>query len=148
MKSMASGKENLKNFIDWQVGKTNADYKEYVYDNKMLNQSAISRELGFGRKAFKENEGLIQALDKLEKRLREEKVILKEKLEAQKGEQRSEDLPARDRDKAQSNRDKQRLNQLEQQNAALRAQVFDLKAKLKELNVLDEFITETGRMPR
>lgn len=142
---MASGKEtgaeSVKKFMDWQIGKTDADYKEYVYQNKMLNQSAIARELNFGRKAFKENEVLFTALETLEKRLRKEKVILKEKL-------KPENLPEHDRNKVQLNRDKQRLNQLEQQNAALRAQVFNLKAKLKELNIIDEFITETGRMPR
>ncbi len=121
-------------------------FREYVYGKK-LNRQEIKRELIFGDSTLKTNKSAKDVLMEIEDKLRDAGILPLED-EQPKGKVKPEDLPERDQGKAQSNRDKQRLNQLEQQNAALRAQVFDLKAKLKELNVLDEFITETGRVPR
>lgn len=121
-------------------------FREYVYGKK-LNRQEIKRELIFGDSTLKTNEPAVLVLKAIEDKLRAAGILLPEDAQP-KGKVKPEDLALRDRDKTQSTRDKQRLNQLEQQNAGLRAEVFNMKAKLKELNALDEFLFETGRIPR
>lgn len=121
-------------------------FREYVYGKK-LNRQEIKRELNFGDSTLKTNAGAVDVLKDIEDKLRAVSILPPE-VETSSENEKPEDMPERDRNKAQSNRDKQRLNQLEQQNAALRAEVFNLKAKLKELKVYDDFLTETGRIPR
>jgi hypothetical protein len=149
------GKQKTQQLREWieslttynDNGDPNYDlFREYVYGKK-LNRQEIKRELSFGDSTLKTNQPAKDVLKDIEDKLREAGILPPED-EQPKGKVKPEDLALRDRDKTQSNRDKQRLNQLEQQNAGLRAEVFDLKAKLKELNALDEFLVETGRIPR
>jgi len=137
---------NLTTYNDNDNEDPNYDlFREYVYGKK-LNRQEIKRELNFGDSTLKTNEPAKKVLKAIEDKLREAGILPHE--DEPKGKVKPENLALRDIDKTQSNRDKQRLNQLEQQNAGLRAEVFDLKAKLKELNALDDFLVETGRIPR
>jgi hypothetical protein len=136
--------ENLTTYDD--NGEPTYDlFREYVYGKK-LNRQEIKRELIFGDSTLKTNKSAKDVLKEIEDKLRSAGILPPE--DEPKGKVKTEDLALRDRDKTQSTRDKQRLNQLEQQNAGLRAEVFDLKAKLKELNALEDFLVDTGRMPR
>lgn len=144
---MANGQqiadESFKAFVSWSTSKTDEDFKEYV-NRGILKRSEIVSECGFGKSALSQNPNIKKALKELEDGLRERGVLppLKE------ASPKPDKAPLRDRTASQSSRDKQRLNALEQQNAALLAKVKSLEAKLDELNVLDEFIQETGRKPR
>lgn len=148
------GENKAKELRDWIESHITYDekgnpsyeqFREYVYRNN-LSRAEIKRELNFGDSTLKTNRGAVTALKDIEDKLRAAGILPPK--DEKPTNQKPEDMPEKDRGKAQSNHDKQRLNQLEQQNAALRAEVFDLKAKLKELNVIDEFLLETGRMPR
>ncbi|MNE75505.1 hypothetical protein D3C80_1716720 [compost metagenome] len=56
--------------------------------------------------------------------------------------------PLRDADAKQRRQDAQRRNSLEQENAALRAELSAAKQMLERHTLMNEFLEETGRMPR
>ena len=143
---MANGqqlaKQNYQAFMAWAASKNDDDFREYVYRGK-LKRAEIAAECCFGKSALTQNPQIRKALEKLEDDLRARSVLplLKQSHDR-------EIPPMRDRDAVQRMRDKQRLNILEQTNALLNAKVKALEAKLKELNALDDYLKETGRLPR
>ncbi|MNJ69014.1 hypothetical protein D3C77_653160 [compost metagenome] len=58
------------------------------------------------------------------------------------------ELPLRDNGAKQRRQDGQRLNSLEQENAALRAELSAAKRMLERHTLMNEFLEQTGRMPR
>lgn len=133
--------ENTKRFLDWLDEHHIAnDWPAYVNRNK-LNRSEMGRECGFGTTPFSQNKDIKDALKEKEDELRALGVLKP----IEEGSERSETNPVKE---SVSRKDKQRLNQLEQQNQSLRAQVDELKNKLIQHNLIDEYLIETGRIPR
>lgn len=143
---MANGqqlaKQNHQAFMAWVMSKNDNDFREYVYRGK-LKRSEIAAECCFGKSALTQNPEIRKALEELENDLRARSV-----LPALKQSHNREILPMRDRDAMQRMRDRQRLNTLEQTNALLNAKVKALEDKLKKLNAMDDYLMETGRLPR
>ena len=134
--------ENYQKFLAWISCKTNDDYKQMVYRGQ-LSRKEIATECGFGKSAINQNPRIKEALITLEDKLRK-KEILPEKVE-----KKSEDkLPERNIERVKNQRDSMRLNRLEQENTALRAENQHFKEALKRYQLLEEVISETGRMPR
>lgn len=146
---MANGQqiaeENLAAFLAWSTSKSDGDFKEYVHRGK-LKRSEIATECGFGKSALTQNPAIRSALENLEVELRATGILppLVASLPAS---QRPE--PAlRDTEAKQRRQDGQRLNSLEQENAALRAELQAAKQMLDRHALINEFLEETGRMPR
>lgn len=142
---MANGQQvadrNYQAFMAWAASKSDDDFKEYAYRGK-LKRAEIAAECCIGKSALAQNPSIKNALRELEVDLMSRGVLPPVIVAT------DEQPPVRDRQATQRSRDSQRLNALEQQNAALSAKVGALEAKLSELNALDEFLYETGRMPR
>ncbi|MCO8165224.1 VPA1267 family protein [Pseudomonas sp. 21LCFQ010] len=146
---MANGQqvaeENHAAFLAWAAGKSDSDFREYVHRGK-LKRSEIATECGFGKSALTQNPAIRSALDNLESELRAVGVLPPLAVSLP-GAQRAE--PAqRDPTAKQRQRDGQRLNSLEQENASLRAELQAAKQMLERNTLLNEFLEETGRMPR
>ena len=131
---------NYASFCAWHKPKNNDDFKEYVIRGK-LNRDEMASECGFGRSVFYQNDLVIDELARLEERLKHDGILPSKERE-------NESVPLRDRDAGIRARDTQRLKSLEQQNATLKSQVKELEEKLRTLNAFDEFLIETGRLPR
>ncbi|MFG0339730.1 VPA1267 family protein [Pseudomonas sp. zjy_13] len=146
---MANGQqiaeENLAAFLAWVASKSDLDFREYVHRGK-LKRSEIATECGFGKSALTQNPAIRTALENLETELRAVGVLpllvgsLPPGMKAE--------LPLRDTGAKQRRQDGQRLNSLEQENAALRAELSAAKRMLERHTLMNEFLEETGRMPR
>ena len=134
--------ENYQKFLSWMNNKTNEDFKQRVYRGQ-LSRKEIAAECGFGKSAINQNPRIKHALLVLEDNLRKQK-ILPEKI-AKKADERP---PDRDIEKTTNKRNNARLSRLEQENIALRAEIQHYKEILKRYQLLEEVMTESGRMPR
>lgn len=146
---MANGQQvaeqNHAAFMAWVSGKSDGDFREYVHRGK-LKRSEIATECGFGKSALTQNPAIRSALENLETELRESGVLPPLSMSLPTG-QKAE--PAmRDPSAKQRQRDGLRLNSLEQENAALRAELQAAKQMLDRNTLMNEFLEETGRMPR
>jgi len=142
---MANGQqlaqENKQRFDAWVRERYAAnDWAAYVRGNK-LNRSEIARECGFAKSALQQNPAIKQALADVEANLSRQQILKPQARNPDAGQHGSIAEPV-------SKREKQRLNQLEQQNQSLRAENATLKDKLRKMNLLDEYLMETGRVPR
>ncbi|CEL31775.1 hypothetical protein SRM1_05144 [Pseudomonas fluorescens] len=146
---MANGQqiaeENHAAFLAWAAGKSDRDFREYVHRGK-LKRSEIATECGFGKSALTQNPAIRSALDNLETELRAAGVLPPLVVSLPAGQKAEPAL--RDPSAKQRQRDGQRLNSLEQENAALRAELQAAKQMLDRHALINEFLEETGRMPR
>ena len=133
-------REIVKQFLHWF---NNMPEKEWViYINKgSLNRSEIASTLKFARSTFNDNQRLKRALRGAEARLRASGIISSTKSS-------SSEPQLRDTGSTQRRHDAQRTNRLEAQNADLRSQLQEAKNKLKSFSVWEDYLKETGRMPR
>ncbi|WP_420598311.1 VPA1267 family protein [Neptuniibacter sp.] len=137
--SQQKKRESVRAFLRWHDAVGEEGIKEYIRRGQ-LNRSLIAQELGFARSAWGSNPRLKKALSGAESRLMQKGII---------GEKASTvEINTRDRNEIQNQKDRRRLQSLEQQNAALQAELTEAKNKLKELNVFEEFLAETSRVPR
>lgn len=113
------------------------DWQSYIRGDK-LNRTEIALECGFAKSVLQQNPSVKQALAVVEHDL-QARGILKS---------RSGDTAGDTRAHNTATRDKQRLNQLEQQNHALKAEIDALKEQLKRYGLMDEFLLESGILPR
>lgn len=130
-------RESVAKLLAWYVGHDEQSIREYVRGDR-LNRSVISKELGFSRSSWGSNPRLKKALVGIERRLIEGGVLSAHESEK----------PIRDRSERKAMQNTQRLSSLEQQNASLQEENKRLKHKLKKLNLIDDFLEETGRLPR
>ncbi|MGH2879228.1 MAG: VPA1267 family protein [Solirubrobacteraceae bacterium] len=131
-------RENAKKFDRWVLERCAAeDWSAYIRANK-LNRSEIARECGFAKAVFGQNPVIKAALARVEGDLARRQIL---RAEAPSG-------PPPQRAEAAADRLKQRLNQLEQRNQTLRAENDALKALLKRYRLLDEYLLDSGRLPR
>lgn len=142
---MANGQEiskkNYQAFISWASSKTGDEFKQYIYRGK-LNRKEIAIECEFAKSALSQNPRIKEALRDLEQGLRTKGILpsLEEKGLAT--------PPKRNPEAVKVRRDTQRLNALEQQNVALIEENKQLKKKLAQYALMDEFLQETMRLPR
>lgn len=146
---MANGQqiaeENLAAFLAWAASKSDGDYREYAHRGK-LKRAEIATECGFGKSALTQNPAIRSALENLEAELRAAGILPPMAASLPTGQKA---VPAlREPDAKQRQRDGQRLNSLEQENAALRAELQAAKQMLNRHTLMNEFLEETGRMPR
>jgi hypothetical protein len=139
---MANGPQiaarNTAKFSAWVAERQAADdWASYVRMDQ-LNRTEIARECGFAVSVLRQNPAVKDALARLERDLAAHGILPR---------QDKSDAPERHSATA-AGRDKQRLNQMEQQKQALRAENDGLRAQLKRYGLLDEFLLETGRLPR
>lgn len=143
---MSSGQqiaeENYQKFLVWMNNKNDDDYRQMVFRGQ-LSRKEIAAECNFGKSAINQNPRIKEALISLENDLRQQ-GILPEIVESK----TSEKLPERDIDKSRNTFNSARLSKLEQKVTALRAENDSLKETLIRYQLLDEIITESGRMPR
>jgi hypothetical protein len=131
-------RENAKKFDNWVLERYTAnDWPAYVRANK-LNRTEIARECGFAKAVFGQNPAIKAALAKVEEDLLHRSILQPE----------PPGVPPPQQADARADRLKQRLNQLEQRNQALRAENDALKMLLKRYRLLDEFLLDSGRLPR
>lgn len=145
---MASGQqiaeENLQRFKTWMASKTDDDYRQMV-SRGVLSRTEIAAECGFAKSALTQNPRIRDALKSLELQLRGREVLPPLAPLAQ-----DEETPAvvKKVDSARTMLNAERLSRLEQENASLKAENAELKRLLSRYAVLQEVLSETGRLPR
>lgn len=145
---MASGQqiadENVLKFTTWVASKTDAEYRDMVVRG-VLSRTEIAAECGFAKSALAQNPRIRDALRSLEASLRERGVLPAVVSQAEQPPDRS---ASRASDSGRLAQDAERLARLERENASLRAEIGELKRLLGRYAVLQEVLTETGRLPR
>jgi len=136
------GEENYLLFLSWMGSKSEDDYKQMHYRGQ-LSRKQIATECNFGKSALTQNDHIREELKNLENNLRNH-GILPEIIEKKS----TDKLPERDVSKTRNTLNSARLSKLEQEATALRAENSHLKDMLKKYELLDEAISESGRMPR
>jgi len=137
-----SGSENYQKFLTWMSGKTNDDFKQMLHRGQLCRKE-IAVECSFCDSALRQNPNIKLALEALEDNLRKQGV-LPEIIEHK----NPNKLPERDIYTSKKHNNSARLLRLEQETTALRAENDHLKKMLKKYALLDEAISESGRMPR
>lgn len=145
---MASGQqlaeENVRRFATWAASKTDDDFRDLV-SRGVLSRKDIAAECGFAKSALAQNPRIRDALRALETGLRERGVL---PAVAEAPAEHHVELAARTPDVARLAREAERMSRLEQENASLKAENAELKRLLSRYTVLQEALSETGRLPR
>lgn len=145
--------EYVRRFSQWVDDRDAArDWGDYVNGSKLSRADIIS-ECGFGRSVLRQNPGVEAALAALEARLREEGILETDgqaaspvDVSADDGTRNASNQVIEKRLlKAKSNAD-DRVQALEEQNAVLRAHVGDLRKQLKQFQLIQIHLNETGRL--
>lgn len=147
---MASGRqlaqENYETFVAWMSAKTDGDFVEYAFRGK-LKRRDIANECGFGKSALTQNPLIRNALDNLESRLRSAGLLGSAEGATEEGDGSRPAEPVVRCSRAER-LDMRRLAALEQENAALRVELQQAKALLQRFKLMEQFVIETGRLPR
>ena len=145
---MPSGKQlaeqNVRTFVAWAHGKAETDFRQMV-SRGVLSRTEIAKECGFAKSALDQNPRIKAALRELEQRLRD-RGVLPPTAAREPSEQSC--LVVREPGMARAAIEMERLSRLEQENAALRAEVDELKRALGQFSILQEALSQTGRLPR
>ena len=130
--------EKFKAFV--VLRDTEGDWVDYTRGFS-LNKSEIARELGFHNSIWGDNPDIRDLYIATECRLQNDGILKKKTISTITG-----NISATQEDKLSKH--KQRINFLEQQNQALLAVNHELKEKLERYGMIDEYLLETGRLPR
>lgn len=151
---MPSGQQiaeaNFTQFVAWSKSKSDADFRDMVHRGK-LSRTEIEAECGFAKSALRQNPRIKKALKTLEDGLRNRGVLPAEAELAKTDPGLAETPPALASAVSQSSAsavDLRRLARLEVENAGLKAEVGELKRQLVKFAVIQEVLSESGRMPR
>ena len=145
---MASGQqkaeEYVKNFQLWASTQTDADFIRIIYRGQ-LNRGEVAKAVGCGKSALKQNPRLKDDLNKLEDRLREEKVLppLTESAKAT-----AEKPKEYDQTINRAIQDSKQKSRLEVENIELKAKIELLEDQLKRFSEHSETLAEMGILPR
>ena len=158
---------NVQRFKDWIAERDVAgDWSDYVRSNK-LNRAEIADECGFARSVLQQNPMVKAELESLEERLRGQGVLTAGLVSGTTSSGSIEGLrPANDtqarggppsedpgvqialrRAMGAKGRAEARVKALEEQNATLRAEIRGLREQVRKLNLLDEHLGTSGRVP-
>lgn len=145
---MANGRQlaesNFAAFQAWASSKSDADFREMV-SRGVLSRKEIAIECGFAKSVLDQNPRVKEALRDLEAELRERKVLPA----AVVPDAQSPAAPlVREQGKSRAAFNADRVRRLEQENAGLKAEVTELKRLLEQFTVLQDALTQTGRLPR
>ena len=135
--------QNLAIFLSWSASKTEADFREVVLRGQ-LNRKEIARECGFAKSVLLQNPRVRDSLKSLEADLRERGIL--PPLAAIEGAAPVAAITESNNSRAAA--DKARLKRLEVENAALRAELMELRDQLERYRVMDNVLSNTGRLPR
>lgn len=145
---MANGQQvaadNVLKFSAWAASKTDAEFRALA-KRGVLSRTEIAAECGFAKSALSQNPRIREALKALEDGLRAKAVLPALADEPGGGPPESR---MRTPDPARNAREAERLSRLEQENASLRAENTELKRQLRRFTVLQDALSETGRIPR
>jgi hypothetical protein len=150
---MANGRqiaaENFKRFRAWVADReANRDWADYIRRGQ-LNRTEVAAECGFAKSVLRQNPAVKTALEALEARLRSEGALPPGK--GEKAPQTQDEAASASVDRrivTINNRSEQRVKALEAQNAALRAEVLELREQLNRYRMIDDHLSQTGRMVR
>lgn len=146
---MASGQqladENVRKFSVWVASKTDSDFRSMVIRG-VLSRTEIATECEFAKSALTQNPRIRSALADLEAQLRERGVL--PQIATATDEQPDSGIPLRKPAPELQAKDAERLSRLEQENASLKAENAELKRLLARYTVLQDVLSETGRLPR
>ena len=147
MKDHLSGQQkadqNLAIFLSWSASKTDADFREVVLRGQ-LNRKEIARECGFAKSVLLQNPRVRDSLKSLEADLREQGIL--PPLAVIEGAAPVAAITESNNSRAAA--DKARLKRLEVGNAALRAELMELRDQFECYRVMDNVLSNTGRLPR
>jgi hypothetical protein len=151
---MANGQqiaeENVLTFMTWSLSKKDSDFRNMAVRGS-LSRTEIAAECGFAKSALRQNPRIKSALRSLEDGLRKRGILPPVAAEAATGGDQEEFgvLPTpQSSQSGMSAMDARRLSRLETDNAALKAEVSELKRQLGKFTIIQEVLSETGRMPR
>ncbi len=133
------GNENQEAFSKWiQERNTTDDWPNYIYRGK-VNRREIAKECKFAESVTRQNPRVRYLIEELEIDLEKRGILIPD--------DRPADIRAAEkREQLDSQFDKRKLMKLEEQNAQLLAENVCLKEKLKDYNLFDEHLMETGRL--
>ncbi|MGO9379980.1 MAG: VPA1267 family protein [Dissulfurispiraceae bacterium] len=138
---MGNGKEegdkNIESFRSWVAGKSDVEFVDYVYRGQ-LSRTDIAKECGFGRSALIQNPTIKKELSELEKRLREADILPK----------LSETTDTIPTGCTTTKKEDDRIKRLECENALLKAELAKKNEFIKHYGMIEQFMTETMRLPR
>jgi len=134
--------QNYLTFLQWGESKTDDEFRAMVMRGQ-LNRQDIAKECGFARSVFAQNPRVKDALKTLEQRLRT-RGLLPPVAEPD----ASDALLPPTGDTQRVMEDKARLKRLESENASLRAELTQVRADLAKYRLMEQYMAETGRLPR
>jgi hypothetical protein len=141
MNGQQIGKENTELVIAWLDQKDNLALKEYIFRDS-LNRKAIAAEIGVSKSSLYDNPTMRDAIESREELLREDGTLPKKSERAP-----SQGLPVR-QNTSKSRDDAARASRLEQENASIKAELADIRTRLRKFEILDQYLQESGRLPR
>lgn len=151
---MANGQqiaeENVLTFLTWSLSKKDSDFRNMAIRGA-LSRTDIAAECGFAKSALRQNPRIKKALQELEDGLRKRGVLppLATASADDGDEKEASVLPTPQASQSGlSAQDARRLSRLEVENAGLKAEVTELKRQLSKFAILQEVLSETGRLPR
>lgn len=134
--------QNFITFMQWGESKSDGEFRAMVMRGQLSRQD-IAKECGFAKSVLAQNPRVKEALKALERRLRS-RGILPPLAES---EPSSEPLlSASDTQRVMV--DRARLKRLESENASLRAELTQVRADLGKYKFMEQYMAETGRLPR
>jgi cell division protein FtsB len=139
-------KSNLLKFQKWIIQRDLAnDWISYLRGEK-LNRSEIASECCFSLSVLRQNPAIKDALESLEKRLREIGIIVRIGQTVSHLKLVSAGLTVDRRVMAEKSISDKRIKELEGQNASLRAEIHDLRDQISRFKQLDDHLSKTGRL--
>ena len=138
------GQQNAYKFEEWVATKTDDDFKQMIHRGQ-LNRGTIATEADIGKSALRQNDTIRQALEELEKVLRERRVLPPLSQKAMEDSEKP-----REYDKTLNKKviESNHTSTLEAENVELKAKIRELEIKLERFGELSETLSEMGFMPR
>jgi hypothetical protein len=139
--------ERAEEYFIWKGARTAKDFISYVKNvrgNKKLSHSGILKDAGISESLARSNPDIKQDLLDMEKQLREQGHLQQAAEQAAAG-STPNSMPIK---QGRSFSDKKRIEQLEQELASVRVERDDLKEALKRYKMLDQYLSDTMRLPR
>lgn len=140
---MANGQQlaerNYVRFVNWMNEKAEADFKQYVHGGQ-LKRRKIARECEFAESVLRSNPRIKAALANLENNLRKSNILPP----AVHGtgslgtDQLASGIPI----------EYKRLKKMEEENTSQKAEIMKLKDYIERYKLIEEYMSETLRMPR
>lgn len=139
--------ERAEEYFTWKGARTAEDFHRYIKNVRgelKLSHSGILKDASIAQALARSNPHIKQDLVDMEEKLRELGHL------PQAVKLASAELPPCNRpDKpAKASRDKKHIEQLEQKLAAVQLERDDLKEALRRCNLLEQYLSDTMRLPR